>query len=45
MYVYIRYGEFRIFSLKILIIIAVFLIIYMILRNIPGFEYLIPTKI
>lgn len=45
MYVYIRYGEFRILSVKILIVFAGFLIIYMILRNIPGFEYLIPTKI
>lgn len=45
MYVYIRYGEFRILSVKVLIIFAGILIVYMIIRNIPGFEYLIPTKI
>ncbi len=45
MYVYIRYGKFRILSVKIFIIFAGILIVYMLVRNIPGFEYLIPTKI
>ena len=31
--------------LKLLIIIIVILFIYMFLRNIPKFDYLIPTKI
>ena len=32
-------------SYKVFILIAIILIIYMILRNIPGFEYLKPTEV
>lgn len=44
-YLYIRYGNIKKPSLKLLIVLVVILSIYMILRNIPKFDYLIPTKI
>ncbi|CDD30131.1 putative uncharacterized protein [Clostridium sp. CAG:433] len=44
-YLYIRYGNIKKPSLKLLIILVIILSIYMVLRNIPLFNYLIPTKI
>ena len=44
-YLYIRYGNIKKPSLKLLIILVIILFIYMVLRNIPLFNYLIPTKI
>ena len=44
-YLYIRYGNIKKPSLKLLIILVIILFIYMVLRNIPKFDYLIPTKI
>ena len=44
-YIYIRYGNIKKPSLKLLIILVIILFIYMVLRNIPLFNYLIPTKI
>ena len=44
-YLYIRYGNIKKPALKLLIILVVIIFIYMILRNIPKFDYLIPTKI
>lgn len=44
-YLHIKYGSFKKPSLKLLIILVAILSIYMILRNIPLFNYLIPTKI
>ena len=43
--IYIKTGNIKLPSLKLLIIIIVILFIYMVLRNIPKFDYLIPTKI
>lgn len=43
--IYIKTGNIKLPSLKLLIIIIVILFIYMFLRNIPKFDYLIPTKI
>lgn len=43
-YLYIRYGNIKKTSLKLLIILVIILFIYMFLRNIPKFDYLIPTK-
>ena len=45
LYMYIKYGNIKKPSLKLLIILVIILVIYMILRNIPKFDYLIPTKI
>lgn len=42
---YIKYGNIKKPSLKLLIILVIILVIYMLLRNIPKFDYLIPTKI
>ena len=44
-YLYIKKGKIILPSLRIIIIILSLCFIYMILRNIPGFEYLLPTKI
>ena len=44
-YLYIKYGNIKKPSLKLLIILVIILFIYMFLRNIPLFNYLIPTKI
>ena len=44
-YLYIRYGNIKKPSLRLLIILVIILSIYMVLRNIPLFNYLIPTKI
>lgn len=44
-YIYIRYSNIKKPSLKLLIILVIILSIYMVLRNIPLFNYLIPTKI
>lgn len=44
-YLYIKYGNIKKPSLKLLIILVMILFIYMFLRNIPLFNYLIPTKI
>ena len=44
-YLYIRYCNIKKPSLKLLIILVIILSIYMVLRNIPLFNYLIPTKI
>ena len=44
-YLYIRYGNIKKPSLKVLSVLVVVLFIYMVLRNIPKFDYLIPTKI
>lgn len=44
-YLYIRYGNIKKPSLKLLVVLVVILFIYMVLRNIPKFDYLIPTKI
>ena len=44
-YLYIKYGNIKKPSLKLLIILVIILFIYMVLRNIPLFNYLIPTKI
>ena len=44
-YLYIKYGNIKKPSLKLLIILVIILSIYMVLRNIPLFNYLIPTKI
>ena len=43
--IYIKTGNIKLPSLKLLIIIIIILFIYMVLRNIPKFDYLIPTKI
>ena len=44
-YLYIRYSNIKKPSLRLLIILVIILFIYMVLRNIPLFNYLIPTKI
>lgn len=44
-YIYIRYSNIKKPSLRLLIILVIILFIYMVLRNIPLFNYLIPTKI
>ena len=44
-YIYIRYSNIKKPSLRLLIILVIILSIYMFLRNIPLFNYLIPTKI
>lgn len=44
-YLYIRYSNIKKPSLRLLIILVIILSIYMVLRNIPLFNYLIPTKI
>ena len=44
-YLYIKYGNIKKPSLKLLIILVIILFIYMFSRNIPLFNYLIPTKI
>ena len=44
-YLYIKIGKLKKPTLKSLIILALIISIYMILRNIPIFNYLIPTKI
>ena len=44
-YLYIKYGNIKKPSLKLLIILVIILFMYMFLRNIPLFNYLIPTKI
>ena len=44
-YIYIRYSNIKKPSLRLLIILVILLSIYMVLRNIPKFDYLIPTKI
>ena len=41
--VYIISGKFKLPSFKVIIIIIIILFIYMILRNIPYFEFLRPT--
>lgn len=43
-YIYIKKGSIKV-NCKLLIIISVLLIIYMVLRNIPVFEFLKPIKI
>lgn len=45
LYVYIKKGIIELPNYKILILLASILIIYMILRNISIFNYLIPTKV
>lgn len=44
-YLYIKKGKIVLPSLKIIIFIFILSFIYMILRNIPGFEYLLPIKL
>ena len=44
-YKYIKYSNIKKPSLRLLIILVIILSIYMVLRNIPLFNYLIPTKI
>ena len=41
--IYIRKEEIKFPSFKIIIIIVILLFIYMLLRNLPGFEFLRPT--
>lgn len=40
--VYIKKEEIKIPSLKIIILVIILLFIYMLIRNLPGFEYLRP---
>lgn len=42
---YIKTGYKKILNIKYFIFVAFLLIFYMLLRNLPGFEYLLPTKI
>ena len=44
-YLYIKTGKLKKPSLKSLLILTVIIFTYMVLRNIPIFNYLIPTKI
>ena len=44
-YLYIKKGTIKVPSFKVLMIIFAMLVIYMILRNIPEFYYLRPTKV
>jgi len=41
--IYIKKEEVKIPSFKLVIVIVVLLFIYMLLRNLPGFEFLRPT--
>ena len=43
--IYIKKEEVKIPSFKLVIVIVVLLFIYMLLRNLPGFEFLRPTFI
>ena len=43
--IYLRKGFVVKLSKKVYIFLIIILIIYMILRNIPAFSYLIPTKV
>lgn len=42
-FIYVKTGKVKPPSFKVLLIIIALLFIYMILRNIPGFEFLRPT--
>lgn len=42
---YIKEGKLVLPSLKVIIFLFVLAFIYMILRNLPGFEYLVPVKL
>ena len=45
MILYIKHKKLIKLTLKHILIIVFILLIYMILRNIPNFEYLLPTKV
>lgn len=42
---YIRKGIVKNINFKLIIFIVILLFIYMLLRNLPGFEFLLPTKV
>lgn len=42
---YIKTGYIKKLNIKYFIFLAFILLFYMLLRNLPGFEYLLPTKI
>ena len=42
---YIKTGYIKKINIKFFIFLAFILLLYMLLRNLPGFEYLLPTKI
>lgn len=44
-YLYIKKGKVVLPNLKVIIFIFILAYIYMFLRNLPGFEYLLPTRI
>lgn len=43
--IYVRKGKVKLPSFKLVIIIIILLFIYMLFRNVPGFEYLRPIKV